>query len=415
MDKTFMFSPINKNNYVNIIKYCIYYGLEYRIEQILESNKKNNFITKKDIKSLLKYMDKEYIASYNLIEYIYLKSPHRHVINIFMNLNELFHLTCDNGNLDLLKLLLSPQMIYRFPDINKHVNYQCLEILTICDNLEMISYILSKEMRCILPNVDPACNKNELITIACECNSKRVAKFLLSDEVLKYYKNINPADGNNKAIRVACEVGNCEMVEILLSDEIVEKFPSIDPGAEYNEAIVRSCMSGKYDILKILLSERTIHMFDSIDPCQDNNKPIRSACSGGHLDIVKLLLSDRITSTFPNIKPSAYNNEAIGLACKNNKIEVVKFLLSDEIADRFAKYPVDPSDFNNYCLYISSLNGNKGIVEILLQDERVLERGFFLIIDKTPIYNSNILKLYPPWVQKLFNKKVMKCNAMKEK
>ena len=156
------------------------------------------------------------------------------------------------------------------------------------------------------------------------------------------------------------------------------------------------CRKGNIEVVKFLLSQCITII---IDPSANNNYSIINACHYGHLEVVKYLLSEEIMERFPNIDPSANYNEALKNASIMGNIEVVKYLLSAEIAKRFPK--IDPSCGNNNIICSVSMNefvGTIDILKILLQDERVINKGLTEAIRYARMFcrekNMDLLTLY---------------------
>jgi ankyrin repeat protein len=120
-----------------------------------------------------------------------------------------------------------------------------------------------------------------------------------------------------------------------------------------------------------------------VNPSFSMDYPLRFASELGYEEIVKILLKDK------RVRAHSLNNEALYLAALNNRIQVVNLLLQHTKVDQSTLFTaclqghttivemlvsdksIDPSIHNNFCLKLAIRQGNKDLVKLLLNDDRV--------------------------------------------
>lgn len=214
--------------------------------------------------------------------------------------------TCENGHVELVKVLLSdPRISKTTCEIKNVVYYDPILLCLSCSYPDVIKLLLSD------PGINPSINNNLPIICASKRGSVEGVRMLLSDS------RVDPSDQNNKALINACDSGLVEMVELLLSD------PRVNPSDCDNEAAIKACERGYTKIIKLLL------LNSRFDPSVGNNKLICRASSFGRIEILKLLLQD------PRVNPADINGSAIMEAIAWGHTEVVELLLSDSRVDPY--------------------------------------------------------------------------------
>ena len=340
-------------------------GLEDRIAQIMGDTNKVKLLSKRDLNSLMNFMEGKKIYSASIMEYIYIKSRYRYEDGIFILNISFFRAVCENGHLEVVKLLLSSEeIVRRFPLIKSGSAFD-------------IS-----------------------LKYACQRGRLEVVKFLLSSEIVERFPkaHIDPSAENNCLVRWASSLGHLDIVKFLLSSEVVNRFPKADinPSAQNNYAIRYASSNNHMEVAKYLLSEEIVNRFPkaNIDPCAEDNHIMRQACEKGNLDIMKFLLSDDILRRFPKIKiysVARYKDLVYSVSCHGHT-KMLKFLLSDEIVGKFPS--IDPRGYLNDVLEWMVYHNDIEIVKILLRDQRVINETFSQVIHCAKIYSrTEILDL----------------------
>lgn len=200
------------------------------------------------------------------------------VANDSYDIHKCFMNACENGNVEICRLLLE----YEGPNnVNKY-NVMTYSFKNICEK----GYI-------------------------------DIVKLIIQNKT----KEVNIHIDNEYAFTRACSNGHIELVKFLLS---LEGDDRIDIHSYYDIPFRYSCSGGQINVINFLLSldgDRRVN----VHACDEWS--LRSACFYGRLEVVKLLLSldnDRYVDVH------AFEESAFKLSCESGKLEVLKFLLSLE-------------------------------------------------------------------------------------
>lgn len=356
------------NGIIKEIKKYILKGLESKIEQILKDKSKNMFLTKRDILSLPKFMERHEILSYSVIRYIFKRSIYSRDLNkkIIVTFDRIIIIACKKGNLKVVRLLLSDEIIrlYKTFYISIKLNYG-FGWACVGGNLDLVKFLLrfSYEQKISLMKINPYGDNNRALLCACQFGHIDIVKFLLED-VVKLYPTIKMINRDlSGPIISACNNNQIEVVKFLLSREMKELYPKTYPYGSSNEILRGACGMGNFELVKLLLSDEVLRLYPNTDQCAKANYPIVCASQSSRYNIVKLLLSDEIISRYPKMDSSIDVNSVLRYACEDGEIEIVKYLLSNEMLDKFAS--LDPGYYDNYCLRIAKKHGRTEIVEFL--------------------------------------------------
>lgn len=163
-------------------------------------------------------------------------------------LNNHFQKACEDGDIELVKYLLTSPKLYNKAEIN--------------------------------------CNRSWALVLACAFGHLDVVSFLLTSSELKYHASIHGLDG--EPLKYACINGHIDIVKYLLtSDELHEK-SSIR--YKYNDVINDACKYGHLDILIYLLEMKTLKNKDIKYYPKDNDFII--AIESKQIEIIKFLIID---------------------------------------------------------------------------------------------------------------------------
>jgi ankyrin repeat protein len=153
----------------------------------------------------------------------------------------------------------------------------------------------------------------------------------------------------NHVLLFCCSHGYVDIVKILL-----EEFHA-DPSAQFHAAFVISCGAGDMTLVELLLEH------PKIVPYANENEAICMASAHGNVEVVRKLMD------IPTVDPSCNGRDvALLMAVKAGNTEIVKLLLQDE--------GVDPSAENNTSLLTAAYCGWDDLIQVLLQDPRVIVR-----------------------------------------
>ena len=97
--------------------------------------------------------------------------------------------------------------------------------------------------------------------------------------------------------------------------------PSVLNGCD-NSAIHEACRIGDLALVKVLTTNTTVNYKD-----QHGNTPLHIACGSGHLEVARFLLNDAPFKADPSIQ-NCHGNLALHVACGNNSLALTKLVSS---------------------------------------------------------------------------------------
>lgn len=345
----------------NLKKY-ISLNLEEKIRNIMKDNDITNLLSVKDLKALIKFMNKKRMYSKIVLEYICVKSAHRETL--VNELKDLCKIALDqasrSGDLEIAKFLLElPDEMIKKYDIKPyyyHNNY------SVPDD--------HKDSKILI---------NHVIKNVSREGHVEVLKFLLSEEIVERFPLIDPSSENNDPIINACFHGRLEVVKYLLSPNVVERFPSIDPSVDNNMPVIYAiAYSNNIDLIKYLLSKEIADRFPKtlIDPCAQDNRGIKSAAKFGKIDVIKFFFEDNtINNLYPKLNPAIIGQTILNIAASNNMPDIVEFLIFGKMRDLYPAAPIDPTNNCNETLLNACKYCSADVVKVLLRDQRVIDKA----------------------------------------
>jgi len=326
------------------------------------------FLSRRDLSSLINYMNKIKTYSISVIRYIYFTSPFRHDVGEVVGYHCAMDLASGAGYSDVVGLMLNNL------EDQRDLQNKCPAFF-----VEWYNFHLDMAARNIAHNGDAWSIKHLL-----GCMNRISNNISVQCSIL------------NQVLNSACAKGYTDIVTLVIN-KYGDHFKQ-DPGNRaFSEAIDFACSNGHRAIVSILL--------EHTNPGANQGIAIRHACLAGHLDVVRLLLED------PRTDPACNDNISIGNAIMSGNTSVVKLLLEDErvnladprnfiqpihVASTFevvqlllADGRTDPSTQNNRALFniMTRLYDDNDeqirIIKLLLSDRRVIMTGLDVAIEMT--------------------------------
>lgn len=317
---------INKK-YLHAIRKYIRLNWEEKAYYLLRD--KNMYFSKRDMFKILEHMKNVKIFHLSILKYIYFESVYRQDEELYSEQNKsILQVACSSGDLEIIKTFLE-MCCEKYEDIEYSYIDSLIEKLCIGGKIDAVKFLLfSNFTEKKYPSFDFEITYGSVIETAASSNNIEIVRFLLSDDLREKYPNINPGENENYALIRACNKGYIEIVKLLLKSS--KTFPSIDPADQSNSAIIDASLHGHSDIVKLLLSDEIKSLYPKINPSAQENKAIRYAIEKGQTDTVKTLLSYK--DIYPSIDPFCRNKDNISYkvirtACFRCDIDTVKILL----------------------------------------------------------------------------------------
>jgi ankyrin repeat protein len=358
-------------------------------------------------------------------------------IDTLYDKNLTFRYSCEEGNVNLVKLLLNKNSVTDKETIQ-------IGFLAGCKNgcTDLVKWILKNSE--IKNNILGAA-----FYIACKNGYFKIAELLLDDEInmisvrtafitccengylerakwiLRKYPKLNIRSSNDMAFRISCSSGHFEIIKWLY-----KKNPEINIGYDKNHAFFWSCINGNIKIAKWLLKQKP-------DIDVKDSKIFVTSFINGHVKIIRWLLflvpdislryEDEyilkicgaknyieLAKLFLKIRPNmdAINiQKAIESGCQNGNMEIVKWLLQKHPE---INYDYDAIFFNSckgeYLNILIWLIGMKPEINIHANNEMAIQNSYrnhhyqvmeWLIEkvfyhDTRYIYHENVLYIINP-------------------
>ncbi|XP_046543239.1 ankyrin repeat domain-containing protein 50-like [Haliotis rubra] len=257
------------------------------------------------------------------------------------NGNNILHMACLGGNIEIVKHVLSQDVV----DINSRGQYGRTAVM-----------------------------------FAAEKGHCEVFDILVSGG-----GDVSLVDGSgNSILHVACIGGNVDMVKYVLSQNLVD----INSGGQYGRTPLMSAVGkGRRDVFDLLVSSGgDVSLVDS-----SSNSILHLACIGGHVDMVKYVLSLDVVDI--NVRgqygrtplmSSAWRghrkvfdflvskggdvavvdddgNNILHLACIGAQVEMVKYILSQDVVDTNSR-----GQFGRTPLMIAAEKGYRVVFDLLV-------------------------------------------------
>ncbi|CAG2199668.1 unnamed protein product [Mytilus edulis] len=190
----------------------------------------------------------------------------------------------------------------------------------------------------------------------CECNLISDELRLISEEKIQIANMyMGTRDDGVYGMYMACQEGETTIVNMLL-----ENNPNLDLcDNEGVTALYWACYEGHTAIVKMIIEKN-----HQVNICNNNGRsPLYRACVNGYTDIVRLLLeTDAYIDLCDNFHCSPLYMYTLIRSCIKNNISIVQLLI-----DHKPNMNAQTYDGGN-ALYFSALNGNRGITQLLLEN-----------------------------------------------
>jgi len=338
------------------IKRAIKHNLEDKADQIIKSS--GDYLSKRNIKSLITYMNAIRMYSISVIRYILYGSRFRFDFDFGTYLKRTGYIMLYRAgwtdHAEVVRIILDSM------GTDTPFTWTLEDVI-----YDVIANGDAKIIRCVLehPNMaDHLCNPSNnmierAIIRASEYGYTDIVRLIIGNQKMTQHLN---SVSYTAAISNACKYNHLDILFDLL--KFVESKPYSSYALDLIGALLAACSKGNLEAARCLL------MYSRVDPSTNNNAALSAACSSRNYDLVRLLLDDARVD--PDRLPAPPYKRPIKIATKS--FEIFKMLMDDGRAD--------PSRDNNTVL-IKTLTANKRgiidmrILELLLADRRVIEQG----------------------------------------
>ncbi|XP_071108956.1 ankyrin repeat domain-containing protein 50-like [Haliotis cracherodii] len=267
--------------------------------------------------------------------------------------DNLLHLACQGGNVEVVKFVLSLGML----SINSRGLKKMTPVMTAADkgHKEVVELLVSKGADVSLLDK----GHDTLLHLACRGGNVEVVKFVLSLGMLSInsrgWKKMTP-------VMTAADKGHKEVVELLVSKGADVSL--LDKG--HGTLLHLACRGGNVEVVKLVLS---LDMVSINSRGWQEMTPVMTAADKGHKEVVELLVSKGADVSLLD----KGHDTLLHLACRGGNVEVVKFVLSLDMVSINSRGWQEMTP-----VMLAADKGHKEVVELLVSkgaDVSLLNKG----------------------------------------
>jgi len=261
-------------------------------------------------------------------------------------------LACENGYIDIVKLLLQDKRVNPTDRVLPLVKFAAfldytIEDITTSHNEDEEKDILYTDC------IDKSYENGHYDIVKLLLNDERV-KNSLNDYKLKLYTKVSKKI--NESIK--------DYLKPKSEEDILKSINNLTP----NQKLLHGL---KYDMIELINQS----IDEGADVTINDNNLLIWSCENGHTDIVKKILEN------PNVDVNTQDGYPICIASKNGHYDIVKLLLNHK--------DIIPNLYHSFCLIWASENGHYDIVKLLLDDGRVDQYSLGYLSKKSAIKNNH--------------------------
>ncbi|XP_067669900.1 ankyrin repeat domain-containing protein 50-like [Haliotis asinina] len=259
------------------------------------------------------------------------------------NDNNILHVACIGGHVEMVELVISQGMV----DINNLGQYGMTPAMMAagCQYIEVLKFLVEKEADLSLTDND----SNNILHLACIGGHLEVVKFVLS---------LNIVDIHTKGQHQQTPI---RMVDIRkhrpVFDLLVSKGADLSQVDDKGENILHvACLEGHLDLVKDIVTNDRV---DVNSRGRYGRTPVMKAAEKGHMDVLNLLISKGgdVTLTDEN------DNNILHVACIGGHVEMVKHIVAAKVADIDSR-----GQYGRTPVLMAAGAGHMVVVETLVRD-----------------------------------------------
>ncbi|XP_067655371.1 ankyrin repeat domain-containing protein 50-like [Haliotis asinina] len=277
---------------------------------------------------------------------------HRELFDVFVsrgcdlsvvdgNGNNILHVACLGGNVDICKYLLSKDKVA----IECRGKYNWTPVMRAANkgHRELFNFLVSKG--CDLAVVDGV--GNNILHVACLGGNVDICKYLLSNDKVGIE---NRGQHNSTPLMLAANKGHKELFDFLVSKGC--DLSIVD--ANGNNILHVACLGGNVDICKYLLSNNIVGIESR---GQHNRTPVMLAANKGHKELFDFLVSRGC-----NLLTVDGNGDSIlHAACTGGNVDICKYFLSKDIVGIESR-----GQYNMTPVMVAAIYGHRELFDFLV-------------------------------------------------
>ncbi|XP_048250649.1 uncharacterized protein LOC124152553 [Haliotis rufescens] len=257
--------------------------------------------------------------------------------------NNILHVTCLGGHVDMVKYVLSQKIA----DINSRGQHGRTPLMVAAENGHRQVFDLLVTQGADIYLVDSDGDNN--LHVACVGGHVDMVKYVLSQKVA----DINSRGKHGRTpVMVAAENGHRQVFDLL-----VTRGAGVSLVDELRNSILHvACLGGHVDIVKYVLSQKVA---DINSRGQYGETPLMKAAEKGHRQVFDLLVTRGAGVSLVD----ELRNSILHVACLGGHVDIVKYVLSQNVADinsrgRYGRTP----------LMVAAENGHRQVFDLLVRE-----------------------------------------------
>ncbi|XP_071099698.1 ankyrin repeat domain-containing protein 50-like [Haliotis cracherodii] len=257
------------------------------------------------------------------------------------NGDDILHVTCLGGNVDICKYLLSQDVV----GIESRGRYNRTPVMTAAStgHRELFEFLVSKG--CDLSVVDG--NGNNILHVTCIGGNVGICKYLLSKDIVGIESR---GQYNMTPVMMAVNQGNRELFDFLVSKGC--DLSVVDGNG--NNILHVTCIGGNVDICKYLLSKDIVGIESR---GQYNRTPVMTAAIKGHKELFDFLVSKGCDLSVVD----GNGDDILHVTCLGGNVEICKYLLSKDIVGIESR-----GQYNRTPVMTAASKGYRELFEVLV-------------------------------------------------
>ncbi|XP_071099225.1 serine/threonine-protein phosphatase 6 regulatory ankyrin repeat subunit B-like [Haliotis cracherodii] len=225
--------------------------------------------------------------------------------------DNILHVTCIGGNVDICKYLLSNNVV----NIESRGQYNRTPVMTAVSmgHRELFDFLVSKG--CDLSVVDG--NGENILHVTCIGGNVNICKYLLSKDIVGIESR---GQYNTTPVMTAASEGHSELFDFLVSKGC--DLSVVDGNGE--NILHVTCLGGNVGICKYLLSKDIVGIESR---GQSNRTPVMKAANQGHRELFDFLVSKGCDLSVVD----GNGDNILHVTCFAGNVDICKYLLSKDI------------------------------------------------------------------------------------
>ncbi|XP_046547545.1 serine/threonine-protein phosphatase 6 regulatory ankyrin repeat subunit A-like, partial [Haliotis rubra] len=259
------------------------------------------------------------------------------------NRNNILHVACIGGHVDMVKYVLSQKVA----DINSRGEYGRTPVMMAANtgHREVFDVLVREGADVSL--VDD--NRNNILHVTCIGGHEYMVKYVLSQK----FADINSQGPYGRTpVMVAAEIGHRKVFDVLVSEGADVSL--VDDNR--NNILHVACIGGHVDMVKYVLS---LKVADINSQCQYGRTPVMKAANMGHREVFDVLVSEGADVSLVDDD----RDNILHVACIGGHVDMVKYVLSQKVANINSR-----GQYGRTPVMVAAKRGHREVFDLLVKE-----------------------------------------------